>query len=596
MSSFVQNKDISLAVLPLQSLSNNPTIELFCQGLVMDVITDLSRFRSFRIISYEVAEQLNMDEKRDSLVWDDLNLDYVVKGLVRYQHQQLFFNLQLFNTQQNRLVWAEKFSGSLDEIFHIQEEMVEKIAVSLQHSVDFDLLATIRKKSLTNLNAYECWLRGLQELKKGMLQADEQARIYFQQAMEIDPHYARAYTGMSLTYFNEWSCQIWDRWEVSQKDAFDWAEQALELDERDHISASILGKLYLFKGDYEKSEQFFRTALTLSPNNAENLLQIIFGFIYLDKLQEAEQLYKKVERLNPNGSNTYFSYGALLQFELGNFEAAIALVEKYQLDKSWVDFPALVAAAYYHIGDLSTMQVYWKKYLEQFSQKINGGAIADPQKALKWIMDVNPYKGTTQLQPFFEFMSQGTLHLIQPELLDQMPLRSSTFMEEGGVWAMSFAGKQVQLADLKGFRDIAQLLSAPSQSIHCTALMGVKVVEKGEAVFDEKAKKAYQQRILDLQEALKEAETSQHQDRINALQEEYDQLLDHLSKSIGMGGKTRKIADSVDKTRSAVTWRIRNAIKKIAEVHPPLGKHLEISIKTGVFCEYSPEHEIHWML
>ncbi|MBK7871915.1 MAG: hypothetical protein IPJ74_15170 [Saprospiraceae bacterium] len=80
-----------------------------------------------------------------------------------------------------------------------------------------------------------------------------------------------------------------------------------------------------------------------------------------------------------------------------------------------------------------------------------------------------------------------------------------------------------------------------------------------------------------------------------ALQEEYDQLLDHLSKSLGLGGKTRKVSDSIDKTRSAVTWRIRSAVKKIAEVHLPLSKHLEISIKTGVFCEYAPEHEINWI-
>ncbi|MBK7873999.1 MAG: hypothetical protein IPJ74_26785 [Saprospiraceae bacterium] len=92
--------------------------------------------------------------------------------------------------------------------------------------------------------------------KKGTLEADEQARIYFQQAMDIDPHYARAYTGMSLTYFNEWSCQIWDRWEVSQKGHLAGHKKAFELEERDHVSATILGKLYLFNGDYEKQNTF----------------------------------------------------------------------------------------------------------------------------------------------------------------------------------------------------------------------------------------------------------------------------------------------------------------------------------------------------
>lgn len=596
MNPIVQNKDITLAVLPLQSVSDDPAIELFCQGLVMDVVTDLARFRSFQITPYELTKQLIINDKTNNSALQELDLDYIVRGLVRYQQQQLFFNLQLINVPQNRLVWAEKFSGSLDEIFQIQEEMVEKIAVSLQYSVDYDLLAEIRKKPITNLNAYECWLKGLQELKKGTLEADEQARLYFQQAIDLDPHYARAYTGMSLTYFNEWSCQIWDRWEVSQKGAFDWAEQALELDERDHISATILGKLYLFSGDYDKAEHFFRTALRLSPNDLENLLYILFGFIYLGNLDEAVQLFEKAKRLNPVGNNAYFTYGALLQFELGNFDAAINIIEKHQVGKGWVDFPALTAAMYYHKGEFAKMQAYWQEYLQAFSEKINGGKAADTQTALQWMMAVNPYKGSTRLQPFWEFMRQGALPAQPITTVDRVSIESNIFSENNGLWTLSFATKQVQLPELKGFKDIARLLAAPNQAIHCTELMGAKVVEKGEAVFDEKAKKAYQQRILELQEALREAEAAQHQDQIQILQEEYDQLLDHLSKSLGVGGKTRKVADSIDKTRSAVTWRIRNAVKKIAEVHPQLGKHLEISIKTGVFCEYTPEYEIHWII
>ncbi|MDX1943291.1 MAG: tetratricopeptide repeat protein [Saprospiraceae bacterium] len=593
MESIVQNKEICLAVFPLRCLSDDPVIEMLCKGLAMDVITDLSRFRSFQIVPYDVAEYWCANE-RDSPMSYDVDLDYVVKGLVRYQNEKLYFNIQLINPQQNRLVWAEKFSGSLDEIFHIQEEMVEKIVVSLQYSVDYDLLAEIRKKPITNLNAYECWLRGLQELKKGTLEADEQARMYFQQAMDIDPHYARAYTGMSLTYFNEWSCQIWDRWEVSQNGAFEWAQKALELDERDHVSAAILGKLYLYSGNYEKSEFYFRNALRLNPNDAENLLHIALGFVYLGYLSEAHQLYEKVQKLNPISSDTYYAYGTVIEFELGNFDAAIALVEKHQLGKNWVDFPACVAAAYYHKGDFVKMRQYWQLYLQEFSQKINYGEAADNQTALKWVMDVNPFKGTTNLKPFWEFISNGALPMASIESTSTRIFEQNIFAEEGGLWSISFAGKQAQLPELKGFHDIARLLAAPNQAIHCTELMGTQVIEKGETVFDEKAKKAYQQRILSIQQELQEAEAAHHQDRIKVLQEEYDQLLDHLSKSLGLGGKTRKVSDSIDKIRSAVTWRIRNAVKKIAEVHPQLSKHLEISIKTGIFCEYTPEYEINW--
>ncbi|MBK7873998.1 MAG: hypothetical protein IPJ74_26780 [Saprospiraceae bacterium] len=334
----------------------------------------------------------------------------------------------------------------------------------------------------------------------------------------------------------------------------------------------------------------------LNPSDMENLMHIALGFVYLGYVAEAQQLYEKAQKLNPSRHEAFFDYGVFIQLELGNFDAAIALVEKYQTGKGWVDFPAFVAAVYYRKGDLAKMQTYWQEYLHQFTQKINKGKPADDQTALQWLIAVNPFRETTQLKPFFEYINKGALDAIPLGQASSNSSEQNLFVEEGGLWTMAFAGKQVQLPDLKGFHDIARLLAAPNQAIHCTELMGSKVIEKGEAVFDEKAKKAYQQRILDIQKELEEAETAHHQNQILALQEEYDQLLDHLSKSLGLGGKTRKVSDSIDKTRSAVTWRIRSAVKKIAEVHLPLSKHLEISIKTGVFCEYAPEHEINWKL
>jgi hypothetical protein len=80
------------------------------------------------------------------------------------------------------------------------------------------------------------------------------------------------------------------------------------------------------------------------------------------------------------------------------------------------------------------------------------------------------------------------------------------------------------------------------------------------------------------------------------LQKEYDDILDMLSSSVGLNGRTRKSNDTIEKVRSAVTWRIRDSIKKIASIHPSLGKHLSNSIKTGIFCSYRPEKNISWSL
>lgn len=582
---------ISMAILPFQNSAQLPALDMFCNGLRMDLITDLSRFRTFRIISYDLIPNKLQGQEGMGETIANLQLDYYVKGLVRYHADQLYFNLQLIKAKDHRLVWAEKFNGPLEELFQIQEEMVEKIVVSLQHFVDIDLLAAMRRKPLTNLNAYECWIKGVQEVKKGSIIADEQARLYFQQAIELDPYYARAYTGMSLTYFNEWSCQLWSRWEVSQLGAMEWAKKALELDEWDHISMTILGRLYLYNEEYDKAEHYLRKALRTNASDAENLIQIACGLTFLGYPQEAYHLYEKARLLKPI-DDAFLMIGAFILFELGRFEEALQIGERHEKGTGWVDFSAIMAAASYYQNDIEKMQAYWDDFTHCFQEKIKQGQPTTSQEALQWTIDVNPYKSKTYLQKFWDYIGAGENQRSSKNSAEVQ--FGNQLTQEGELWKACFRGQEVQLKEVKGYHDLVKLLAVPYQGIHCTELMKATLIQKGEVVFDEQARKSYQKRITALQAAIEEAELLQHTAQLELLRQEYDQLLDHLSQSVGIGGRTRKVSGSIEKARTAVTWRIRSAIKKISQVHPDMGKHLKNTIKTGLVCEYTPEKEMHW--
>ena len=82
--------------------------------------------------------------------------------------------------------------------------------------------------------------------------------------------------------------------------------------------------------------------------------------------------------------------------------------------------------------------------------------------------------------------------------------------------------------------------------------------------------------------------------KADQFKEEYEALVEHLSKATGLSNRIRKTGSSNEKARAAVTWRIRNAIKKIEKVHPQLAKHLANSIKTGTYCSYKPETPHEW--
>jgi TolB-like protein len=578
------NQEIILAIYPFENLTEGEGLDIFCRSFYIDLVTELSRFRQFRIISLDsiVARNSPIPEA-----------DYLISGSFRYLNGQLRINAQLVNGHTKHIPWADHFEGDKESIFAIQNQLLNEIVSSLQVQLNYDLLTQIRTKSPVSLTAYESWLYGMEELRQGTQQSDERARSFFERAIEISPSYSLAYSGMSLTYFNEWSCQLWERWELNQKGAFEWAQKAIALDEQNYVAAAVIGRVYLYEGEYEKAEHYIRLCLRLNSNDIDNLVNVASSLTFLGYATEAEALYEKVLLLNPLNINQYNQIGAFIAFELGNFEKCVALAANTEY--SWVDFPAYVAAAYFNLNDVPNMRRHWENFLEGFRTKIAKTTTADPQEALEWMIKVNPCRNEMRIASFWQFMRDNANQSYTPSVVNQYLPRENAMILRGDLWEIHFDGKISRVPDMKGLRDLIRLLQNPEQEFHCTDLLGAPVlVGETEFVFDEKAKRSYQQRLLELQEEISVAEQSNDLKRGSGLRQEYDELISHLSTSLGLRGRTRKTNDHVDKARSAVTWRIRKAIEKIQKVDASLAKHLTLAVKTGIFCRYVPERSSNW--
>ena len=166
----------------------------------------------------------------------------------------------------------------------------------------------------------------------------------------------------------------------------------------------------------------------------------------------------------------------------------------------------------------------------------------------------------------------------------------------GRALTLAFEGAAVQLSEAKGLQDLAQLLSQPQQEIHCLELAGRTTEPTGDApMLDERARREIGGRVRELQETIDEAEADHDPGRAESAREELERIVELLSGSLGLGGKPRRLGSAAERARSAVTWRIRNAIRKIASVHPLLGRHLDNAIRTGTYCAYVPEKTVDWM-
>src|SRR5690606_23996789 len=147
------------------------------------------------------------------------------------------------------------------------------------------------------------------------------------------------------------------------------------------------------------------------------------------------------------------------------------------------------------------------------------------------------------------------------------------FRFDGASWTLTFDGLRVSLSDAKGLHDLALLLSRPGDECHCLDLAG------RQEVLDERAPRGYRGRIPYLQREIDEAERDNDAARAARARAEMDALVEALSGALGLGGRSRALGSATERARSAVTWRIRSAIRKIAVVHPSLGRHLEHSVR-----------------
>ncbi|HSK60102.1 MAG TPA: hypothetical protein VK935_13735 [Actinomycetospora sp.] len=174
---------------------------------------------------------------------------------------------------------------------------------------------------------------------------------------------------------------------------------------------------------------------------------------------------------------------------------------------------------------------------------------------------------------------------VQRERDAAAPGGPNRFRLDGAVWTVSFAGRTVRLPDAKGMHDLATLLARPGREVHCTELVDAAVEQPaGGEVLDAEARRGYEARIRQLQDDLDEAEHGGDRGRAEAARLELDLLVDHLAAATGLHGRGRRPGGTAERARSAVTWRIRAALRRIEGVHPRLGRHLRSAVRTGTWC------------
>src|SRR5215813_5893636 len=356
----------SLAVLPLESLSNEASQDYFADGMTDELISDLGQISALRVISRTSAMTYKHARKPLPQIARELNVDAVVEGTVLRSGDRVRITAQLIDASSDKHLWSQSYEGELRDTLALQNKVAKAIADQIRINLNPQERAALRNARVVSPEAYESYLKGRYFWNKRTADGLKAALAHFNQAIEKDPKYAHAYSGLADTYalLGDWQYAV-----MTPKEALPRAKaaaiKALELDGAlGEAHNSLAFCLDVFDWDAEAAEKEFRRAIELNPGYATAHHWYAWHLGVLGRHDEAVAEMRKAESLDPLSLIIKADLAELLVL-------AHSYDESLQQSRKTIEMDPNFALAHNHLA-----QAYLQKQMNQ-------EAVVELQKAVQ---------------------------------------------------------------------------------------------------------------------------------------------------------------------------------------------------------------------
>jgi TolB-like protein len=320
----------SIAALPFQNWSGDPEQEYFADGVVEEIITALSRTRWLFVIARNSSFTYKGRAVDVKQVGRELGVRYVLEGSVRKASNRVRITGQLIDATTGVHLWADRFEGSLDDIFQLQDQVAASVVGAIMPQLERAEIERAQRKLTENLDAYDYYLRGLASFHQGTKRAINDALPLFHRAMQLDAGFASAY-GMAA------SCHYWrkmNNWTSDRlreiAEGARLANRAVELGANDAVALTRGGHaLAHFGGDLDRGIAAVDRALVLNPNLSAAWYLSGFQRISLGDHDDAIERFARAMRLSPLDPETF-------QMQTGTAMAHM-FARRFEIASTWAD-------------------------------------------------------------------------------------------------------------------------------------------------------------------------------------------------------------------------------------------------------------------
>ena len=338
---------ISIAVLPFKSLSEDPEKQYLADGVMDEILLHLSKIKDLRVIDRISVEQYRGTSKTSALICEELGVSYLLTGSFRKYDDQARLNVQLIHSGKESHVWTNQYDIECSDIYTVTSEVAQLLAKELQAVITPEEKNLIEKVPTINLTAREFYLRGREEQLKYVTdfnnrEALERAEGYYNQALEYDPTFALAYAGLGSLY-----CRKHRSDRIFSDNALDsvlvLADKALSYNDQLDAAYILRGLFYQWgKSEYEKAINEYDKAIAFNPNAWDAYWRRGVLYLYDDHVKALYNLHKAASL--HRGTHLPFLYRTISEAY-----ASAGFKEKYDyyLNESFKLEPD--SAAYYYL-------------------------------------------------------------------------------------------------------------------------------------------------------------------------------------------------------------------------------------------------------
>ena len=346
----------SIAVLPFENMSDDPQQVYFADGIAEDLMTDLSRVKDLVVIARNSAFGYRDKDVDVRDMARDLGVRYVIEGSVRRAGDQVRINVQLVDAATGNQQWAQRYDGSLTDIFALQDQVTGAVVNAMALRLTAGERSALARHETTSLEAYDAFLRGWDHYKRATPGELLKALPYFEQAIELDPAYARAHASLAMIYFQAYD-QGWSgNLGVSAEDSYRRARDHLKIAQEHPTSTShqVAGNMSRALGWYDDAQKEFEAAIALDPSDSWSYVYAAQALLAAGDPVKAEEQMRVAMRLDPHPPPVFVFHQGMVAFAQGQLLEAAAKFEKVTELDPQDPWPWLYLVATYGSGGKTT--------------------------------------------------------------------------------------------------------------------------------------------------------------------------------------------------------------------------------------------------